>query len=703
MPNTLGRAENRRSRIRLSARFLCRISLISSALCIGLLAGAWLYRVYMWGWHGSMVPSAKQTSFFFSDAASAVADDLTRWATGHLPRGEHSFNPILKVPGSSHPASSAEVLQTKFTEAFENVSRGRLRFSESQEQLKSDIQMDKKNMVFAEAGLMNGASMPILANANYNILCNVSGVSASSSTAAGLDKQLFCQLGLMKIGQVGNAVSRAYISRARWHVDGMLCEIIEWAFGLGFWSLAAAGVSWLVFLYKRRRALETIEPAMRTVQGLLDGGSFRAAEMQIDLLLEYLPEERAAEAHGLRDRLDVFLDEFGGDAREAERTALRVKNIRGLLETPGAAAAQLESAAAELSDLRGAGAAQLKVLVDQEIDKGKILIAYDNRKRRIQELLDSGRLESAAKEISGIPSSDPARRELEGAAEAVAERRARAEEAFEEAERLLGEGRISEWRRAIEKTLSINREHPRAEAFRGLSRPGPESPLRRLRPLAVGKPVFLMHKNSFLLGREARPSGTADLAVPDPDGRVSREHLLLTLAGERLIAENKGRNGSFVGGEPLQKAALSSGDIVNLARSAQFEVFLHRVEIAAAGARRGAVAAETVLDGGEPDPAPARSSGGSRASGGSRRTGPKALAGVFLSGKGWDLLWGTVPVRFSAAGLEPDGGSDVFLRYQEGILLFSEGSGSWACPLPGETVESKGVSFVYEAGAPALS
>ena len=80
-------------------------------------------------------------------------------------------------------------------------------------------------------------------------------------------------------------------------------------------------------------------------------------------------------------------------------------------------------------------------------------------------------------------------------------------------------------------------------------------------PLHVGA-VYPLERGELVLGRAPGEDGSA-LAIDDPT--MSREHLVLTVRGgaDPVQAEDlRSRNGTFLGGKPLQKARAGHGAVI---------------------------------------------------------------------------------------------------------------------------------------------
>jgi pSer/pThr/pTyr-binding forkhead associated (FHA) protein len=90
----------------------------------------------------------------------------------------------------------------------------------------------------------------------------------------------------------------------------------------------------------------------------------------------------------------------------------------------------------------------------------------------------------------------------------------------------------------------------------------------RLRPRPLGK---LSLREGATLGLEF-PIVGREITIGSEDGqtvavshpRVSRQHAMLSLEKGEFVLRNRSRNGTTVNGEPVEEAALHSGDLICL-------------------------------------------------------------------------------------------------------------------------------------------
>jgi hypothetical protein len=230
--------------------------------------------------------------------------------------------------------------------------------------------------------------------------------------------------------------------------------------------------------------------------------------------------------------------------------------------------------------------------------------------------------------------------------------------------------------KAADTTLAIDSEHERARNLKSLAKISPTAPPRVLRPTKVGKEVLLMRNDTFIIGRDRSKGAVIVLS----DDRISRAHLKLCVLGDHLVAEDMGSSGgSFVAGHKITNSYVSDGDILSLAKALQVQVYLCREGV-------GSIeTAHTRLGGEESAASPvlARKAGGSG-----------ALQGVFLDFPTFSVLWGRMPVTFTAAGILPAKASRLDLVFKDGILLLGE-DGKYRPFGLNETVVNGGIAYDF--------
>ena len=244
------------------------------------------------------------------------------------------------------------------------------------------------------------------------------------------------------------------------------------------------------------------------------------------------------------------------------------------------------------------------------------------------------------------PQAQTLRKRLEGKAAETQRldfesRAAAAGRAWDEAAVLLARADTAGALKAADAALAIDGEHAGA---RGLAFRAKKSPARVLRPTKTGKEIRLMRDDVFIIGRD-RSKG-AGIVVSDD--RISRAHLKLCVLRGKLLAEDLGSTGgSFLAGQKIVKSYVSDGDILSLAKVLQVQVCL---------------------------------------------CGGAELQGVFLDFPAFSVLWGRMPVTFTAAGILPAKSSPLELVYKDGILLLGK-DGNYRSFGANEAVSSDGVSY----------
>jgi hypothetical protein len=472
------------------------------------------------------------------------------------------------------------------------------------------------------------------------------------------------------------------------HVKARLERYGRWRRSIGLLaqaSASAAGVSLLLalstgWLYRRRcgEARDELPLRLESINGLLRNHSYNQAGKEIARGLEYLPDDPTLGA--LRDRLQVALEDYGGDALKAESARIKIERFRKEAQEGSQPS---EASIRDLEALPGVEARELAKAFQARIDSVKQLEFEKARERenqaelarragRVRSLIGQGRLEEARSQAEEALKTFPG----EEAAALLGEVESRIGEAgktWQDALGFLSKADAASARGAALECSKQDAGNKDAGRLLSLWREASDKALPRiLRPCKVGKPIWLLHQESFVIGR----SRSMGAVVEVPDERVSRAHLKLCVLGEKLLAEDlESRGGSYLAGDKFTRSEARDGDILNLAHAVDCEVHVFRDGGAAASV------AETRLAGGDPRMRRFPSSG--------------PVLGVWLEFPNFSVLWGRMPVKFSDAGMYADRGSGIDLCYKNGILLWGR-PGGYKPVFLAETVEHRGVGYVFE-------
>jgi hypothetical protein len=430
------------------------------------------------------------------------------------------------------------------------------------------------------------------------------------------------------------------------------------AWGLAALLLLALALAWAAFTLAQARRLRAELPGSPArVEAQLAQGQYRAARRTLRL---FLPQAQQAPATlaalgALDDQLNLLCP--GGSLAAAERAWRDLQLLKeAWAQQPGRLDAEherlLEQACValrhpELERMRQENRRRQR---DDQAQRG-----WEDESRRLEALIAQGALDQARRGLERVDlASAPAGQRAEHAAlsarwqqaqaglDALA---ARAQEAVAGRQAAVALGLLAHAQGAYDALPPGFDGALRLQQAQGLG------PLL-LRPETVGRPLTLVLKQQAVLGRAGSPG--LDLALDDP--RISGQHLKLTLAGGRFVAEDLGStNGTQARGEAMQGPVyLEQGDILTLGKSCAFTVHL-------------------ALD------APKR-----------------RLQAVWLEGKDGDILFlpegGSYPFSFRSSGLSLERPGPWSFRREGGLVLL-DGPGVKEVLLPGLTLGERGLSY----------
>jgi hypothetical protein len=433
------------------------------------------------------------------------------------------------------------------------------------------------------------------------------------------------------------------------------------AFGLAglLFGLLAAWLS-AGILVEERKNRATLPGSPAKVEALLAQGEFRAARRTIKLYRPYAGNDAAilAALGAKDDQINLMCP--GGNLEAAERAWADLQILKeawgrqnGVLEVEQERC--LEQACRSLRH------PDLEKLRQENANRDRLSAqrrSWKDERRRLETLLEKGALAAVRDGLAGADrdtASPEMFEDLRALEKRVVERQIELERLAESAGKAADERRVADALALLAEAEQSFDALP--ESFGKVRKLKIASGCSRflLTPETLGRPVLVLLKGQMLLGRAGEP----DLDLGLQDGRVSRKHLKLTLAGSRLVAEDLGStNGTFLRGERLKRPVyLEQGDILEVAGACSFTVHI-------------------------------RSNGGS-----------KMLEAVWLEGRDGDTLLipdsGRFSFGFRSSGLVLEKDGVWSLRRGPEVALVSGPAGEFVLT-PGMVLKDRGLAYRVE-------
>jgi len=273
----------------------------------------------------------------------------------------------------------------------------------------------------------------------------------------------------------------------------------------------------LIFIYlreytKRRRIERDLPQILKRLENYFNQGHFVAAQKLVCQCISLLPEN--TDLLAFKERLE---DYCGGDPKKAQIAYVEMLKLKKRINN---------------------------------FNQNQPLFLEEKEKKQINALMPyCQELKITYEEYLRKTSEQRKNRERQ------------AEELFENAKDALKSKKVDEALKLLSETLELHPELKSISDLLGKIKKAKSTDTLRLVPEKIGKEIVITKKDVIIIGREK-----ADVKILNP--LISRQHLKIILVANKVIVEDlNSKNGTFYGGEKINKMEITNGVVLSLARS----------------------------------------------------------------------------------------------------------------------------------------
>jgi hypothetical protein len=309
---------------------------------------------------------------------------------------------------------------------------------------------------------------------------------------------------------------------------------------------------------------------------LVNNGHFVTALELADRYLKLFPDD--TEIKAFRERLLDFTNNDPKKAQvafvEAKKLQLRIKKYE---QEPGKAylTGDEKNALVPLLQYNPDLDSSYKRLVSLE-EKEQKREEFGPKFENVKKLFSNCQLKQAEQELLTLQNLYSGYSELVEYQKKLEQAQTKVKNKFSSVQDYINKGEIRKAKQTLDAVLKGFNDMPEALKLKREFEEATGKEHFILKPSGKEKEIELICKDEVIIGR-------ADIdVIPDiefADRRISRPHLRISIVDDNVIAEDlDSAGGSFINGEKIVSNSINDGDLLNLAKFIDLQIFIYRTE-----------------------------------------------------------------------------------------------------------------------------